>query len=153
MQWGNINERQALDEFTNATNLEVTPTGLWLHSCGFLGASPDGLVGDNSIIEVKCPFRFRDKLMTEELKMNHSYIVYFINDEVTLNSEHEYYHQIQGNLAITNRELCYLWIWTPRENILVKVYRDNDWISNLKLLETFYLEQYLPFIICNVDDC
>ncbi|KAJ8932034.1 hypothetical protein NQ314_015007 [Rhamnusium bicolor] len=133
MQWGNINKGQAIREFTEETKLEVVPTGLWLTECGFLGSSPDSLVGDNAIIEIKCPYKFREKLMTEELQTDHSYIVYCDGDELVLNKNHEYYHQIQGNLTICDRELCYLFIWTPRENFLFEVYRDKDWMVNLKL--------------------
>ncbi|KAJ8939926.1 hypothetical protein NQ314_010950 [Rhamnusium bicolor] len=152
VQWGNINEGQAIREFTEETKLEVVPTGLWLTECGFLGSSPDGLVGDNAIIEIKCPYKFREKLMTEELQTDHSYIVYCDGDELVLNKNHEYYHQIQGNLTICDWELCYLFIWTPRENFLFEVYRDKDWIVNLKLLENFYLQEYLSYIISNAYD-
>lgn len=34
----------------------VTQTGFWLHpSIKYFGASPDGLVGDDGLIEIKCP--------------------------------------------------------------------------------------------------
>lgn len=34
----------------------VTQTGFWLHpTIPFFGASPDGLVGDQGLIEIKCP--------------------------------------------------------------------------------------------------
>lgn len=34
----------------------VTTTGFWLHpTIKWLGASPDGLVGDDGLIEIKCP--------------------------------------------------------------------------------------------------
>lgn len=34
----------------------VTQTGFWLHpTIQWLGASPDGLVGDDGLIEIKCP--------------------------------------------------------------------------------------------------
>ncbi|KAJ8955921.1 hypothetical protein NQ314_006827 [Rhamnusium bicolor] len=113
---------------------------------------PNGLVGDNAIIEIKCPYKFREKLMTEELQTDHSYIVYCDGDELVLNKNHEYYHQIQGNLTICDRELCYLFIWTPPRKFSFEVYRDKDWIVNLKLLENFYLQEYLSYIISNAYD-
>ena len=90
--------------------------------------------------------------MSVELQTDHSYIVYFDGDEMILNEKHEYYHQIQGNLTICNRELCHLFIWTPQENILIEVCKVKDWIVNLKLLETFYLQEYLSYIISNAFD-
>lgn len=44
IQWGKENERQGILEFEQITNKKVTPTGLWLHKSGIIGASPDGLV-------------------------------------------------------------------------------------------------------------
>ncbi|KAJ8938645.1 hypothetical protein NQ314_011384 [Rhamnusium bicolor] len=123
VQWDNIKEGQAIREFTEETKLEVVPTGLWLTECGFLGSGPDGLVGDNAIIEIKCPYKFREKLMTEELQTDHSYIVYCDGDELVLNKNYEYYHQIQGNLTICDRELCYLIIWTPEKIFFLKFTR------------------------------
>jgi hypothetical protein len=38
------------------TGTFITQTGFWLHSeIPFFGASPDGLVGDDGLIEIKCP--------------------------------------------------------------------------------------------------
>jgi hypothetical protein len=38
------------------TGTFVTQTGFWLHpEIPFFGASPDGLVGDDGLIEIKCP--------------------------------------------------------------------------------------------------
>lgn len=52
IQWGRQDEQTAIDYFKNITNLEVTSSGIWLSNSGFLGASPDGLVGEDAIIEV-----------------------------------------------------------------------------------------------------
>jgi len=57
IQWGCTHESVAITAYEKHTNTSVTPTGIWLSTSGCLGASPDGLVGDNEIIEVKCPFR------------------------------------------------------------------------------------------------
>ncbi len=38
------------------TGTFVTQTGFWLHpEIPYFGASPDGLVGDDGLIEIKCP--------------------------------------------------------------------------------------------------
>lgn len=58
--WGQDNETEALKSFTNITNFTPVQTGLWLHESGVLGASPDGLVGDDSVIECKCPYTHRN---------------------------------------------------------------------------------------------
>lgn len=64
--------------FEGHTRKKVLKSGLWLHPCGFLGVSPDGIVDEESIIEVKWPFRFRE-IFEECLKNKTDYIVYFKN--------------------------------------------------------------------------
>ena len=55
--WGRTNEKVAIKAaYTQTTGNSVQETGLWLHESGILGASPDGIVGDDTIIEVKCPY-------------------------------------------------------------------------------------------------
>ncbi|XP_026283200.2 uncharacterized protein LOC113209746 [Frankliniella occidentalis] len=59
LNWGNDNEGPAAKMFERKSGLQVVETGLWLHSSGKIGASPDGLIGSNAILEVKCPYKIR----------------------------------------------------------------------------------------------
>ena len=43
---------------------------MWLHECGVLGASPDGLVEDNSVVEAKCPYTQRNLTIEEAIATN-----------------------------------------------------------------------------------
>ena len=56
MQWGTETEPQARMAYEIMTGATVVETGFVLHPeiAGF-GASPDGLVGDDGLIEIKCP--------------------------------------------------------------------------------------------------
>ena len=56
MQWGTETEPQARMAYEIITGATVVETGFVLHPeiAGF-GASPDGLVGDDGLIEIKCP--------------------------------------------------------------------------------------------------
>ena len=56
INWGVTNENGGLKVFKEVYKLPIQESGLWLTLCGTLGASPDGLVGDNAIVEVKCPY-------------------------------------------------------------------------------------------------
>lgn len=60
INWGVVNEAEGIKAFTKATGLTVTDSGFWLTSSGILGASPDGRVGENAIIEVKFPYTQRN---------------------------------------------------------------------------------------------
>lgn len=56
MQWGTDTEPQARMAYELMTGDTVTETGFVLHpSIDHFGASPDGLVGSDGLIEIKCP--------------------------------------------------------------------------------------------------
>lgn len=56
MQWGVDNEEPALECYTFLTSHEVAIVGFVDHpSIAWSGCSPDGLIGDIGLVEVKCP--------------------------------------------------------------------------------------------------
>nr|CAI5835011.1 unnamed protein product [Callosobruchus analis] len=150
-QWGKQHEANGVKVLEERANLKVQQTGIWLHTCGYLGGSPDGLVAGDGIVEVKCSFKLREsKSLINDLK-DKSYILFF-NDtnEIILNANHDYYHQIQGNLWLTNRKICYLVIWTPDESLIYHIFVDNEWATNnvntLKKIIWMYICIYSIFI-------
>jgi len=57
MKWGINNEPDARDVYEARTGLEVTEVGFVTHpEEPMIGGSPDGLVGEDGGIEIKCPF-------------------------------------------------------------------------------------------------
>nr|CAH7769220.1 unnamed protein product [Callosobruchus chinensis] len=148
IQWGKENEQTAIAKFEEVTGLCVEPAGFHLHACGFLGTSPDGYVSEKCLIEVKCPFKYRNReLLSEELSIDKHYIISFNNSSWIINETHAYYHQIQGKLHITGRDMCYLVIWIPKDVVILRIARDDEWVANMNILKSFYLEQFLPNII------
>ena len=56
MQWGREQEQYARCYYETDYNVLVQPVGFCVHpTMDFTGASPDGWVGANKIIEIKCP--------------------------------------------------------------------------------------------------
>ena len=56
MQWGIDTEPQAIEAYEAITLSVVDPVGFVDHPhIGMAGASPDGLVGDDGLVEIKCP--------------------------------------------------------------------------------------------------
>jgi len=155
IQWGCTHESVAIKAYERHANTSVIPTGIWLSTSGCLGASPDGLVGDNKMIEVKCPFSLRDGSVIDSLN-NHKFFVMQDDDGQCVLNQHtdagfNYYHQVQGNLALTGREVCDFCVWTPQDVLIFPVARDGDWQCNIDKLETFYRDNFLPeFINCNI---
>ncbi|KAG5890509.1 hypothetical protein JTB14_016387 [Gonioctena quinquepunctata] len=72
---GREHEAEDIAAVEQASGVNVIRTLLWLHSCGFLGASPDGIIGGNASVEVKCLFLYRAMSMMEEIKLSTEYII------------------------------------------------------------------------------
>nr|XP_015929356.2 uncharacterized protein LOC107456093 [Parasteatoda tepidariorum] len=152
VQWGIQNEKTAVSAFENATKLSVESSGFWLHPSGLLGASPDGLIkvsdGCLKLLEVKCPYTYRNDVLQEKLKGVRNYILCIENGVYKINKSHDYYHQMQGQMAILNASSTYLVLWTLKSTIIFEVYKDDDW-NHLDMLVDFYVEKWVPYLICD----
>ncbi len=101
--WGTENEGEAVEFFERQT-------GLVTHKCGFFtytdhaGGSPDRLVGDNAIMEVKCPFDSVNQidylLLTDHFDVRNNYFQYWV--------------QCQANMLFTDRKVCHFVTYDPR---------------------------------------
>lgn len=69
--------------------MQVSQTGLWLDESGVLGASPDGLIVEDCVLEVKCPFTRRDKPLEDALQDKPFYLVKSQNG-ISLRKDHTY---------------------------------------------------------------
>lgn len=98
---------------------KATPTGFWLHPSGLLGASPHGLVDKSAIIEIKCPLN--QPLLSDKQ--------YCFDTEGNFKKNHAYYHQIQGQLSILNKSVCYFLVWTTVDTLILQIQRDFSWES------------------------
>ena len=64
-----------------------------------------------------------------------------------LKRDHVYWHQVQGQMHLTNRNICYFVVWTTNETVVIKVIKDLQWGSNLELLKQFYKSNILPKLV------
>lgn len=148
VMWGRDNEDSAKASFTQHVNKKIKSTGLWIHESGLLGASPDGFViGEKAIIEIKCPYKYRNSNTASEILGDKNYILYLNEDNCcVINKSHEYYHQIQGTLHICNCDICYLVIWTAKTTVIFPVPKDVLWAENIGILLNFYHNKLVPYI-------
>ena len=146
VQWGTNNEKEALKHFTTQTGLPVEQTGLWLHESGVLGASPDGLVGKNHVLEVKCPYTVRN--LTIRDAVNSSTFCLRVNQDgsYALKEDHVYWHQVQGQMCLTNRMFCHFVVWTTQDAAILLIKRDESWVANIDVLKDFYFLHIFPKI-------
>lgn len=119
IEWGVANEATATAMFT----LE---TGLAVEACGFfplgdyMGASPDGLIGDDAILEVKCPWKGVKKTLAEQP---------------------HYVAQLEFEMAATGRNKAYFWQWHPSGETLEVCRSDpNWWVAAMPEIESFWNE-------------
>ena len=74
------------------------------------------------------------------------------NDEghYELDKEHSYWHQVQGQLHLTERDLCYFVVWTTKETLVLQINKDPAWADNLRRLQDFYTRHIIPAFITDL---
>lgn len=128
IQWGLAHEKTAIQEYCKVFEVNVLETGIWLHESGLLGASPDGFVQGNpkniterihqqeknstllspDIVEVKCPFSARSMTIKEACSNVKDFFLDCnpSDNSLHLRTQHDYWHQIQGQLYLTGTQCC-----------------------------------------------
>lgn len=133
---GKINEKVALKQYYEKYALKVKECGLFINKeKPYLGASPDGLLGNETIVEVKCPYS------TRYCSISPVTVPYLCleNGELQIKKTHPYYFQIQGQLFCTNREFSNLIIYTYKDLQVVYITKDKKFIAEMvRKLELFY---------------
>ena len=161
IEHGRKHEPIAIEHFMKITNKEVKPSGLVVcKDHPFLAASPDGIISTKELVEIKCPYVSREREISEKT------VPYLrVNDDgkYYLDSHHDYFYQIQGQMLCTNAESCTLVICfannlTVNDMQCVHVKRDNlfisDMVSDLELffnhyfktavLEKYFYKSFIP---------
>lgn len=152
IEYGRMMETVAKQKFEEIFKIVIKPVGLCVdENDPYIAASPDGLIEDDSIIEIKCPFSAITEVnMLEAVKNGKISFCQIENEKcVTLKTNHDYYYQIQTQLHVTKRTKCYLFIFTNNwsYNIIIS-YDVNFWNTKIKLqLDLFYNECLLPELI------
>lgn len=150
ISWGRENEAAARNAFEAKYNTKVLPCGLFLSADGLLGASPDGVLDDVSIVEIKCPYKWRNISIKDACK----YMDFFLSDsdgDLSLKRNTNYYHQVQGQLFLSGRSVCFFIIWNPIDFVCIPVRKDPQWSSNLQLLRQFAVDHYLPHLLRDIN--
>lgn len=125
IEWGNSEfmergtrlEPEAIRYYEMQFDAQVDRVGFVLADDGTFGGSPDGLIGEDSILEVKCPAL-------------HTHIGY-ITAPMTLRDE--YHSQVQSYLALTGRSAANLFSYNPQlPEVVVPIERDENYIGAFK---------------------
>lgn len=107
-------EARAFYELIN--DVKIGEVGFCIHDDIDFGASPDGLVGDDGLIEIKCP-----KLAT--------HVAYLVDNILPT----EYFQQVQGELFATDRLWADFISYYPAiKPFIIRVERDDQFMSSMK---------------------
>jgi len=122
MQTGIDREPAARAAYESAAEVLVQEVGFFRHDTIPTGGSPDGLVGDSGMIEIKCP-SLGTHLKYLELSEGRA--------------PAQYVPQIQGLLWLTDREWCDFISYNPefpeRLHLAIRrIYRDEEYINALR---------------------
>ena len=110
-EWGTVNEPNGIAYYEQVTGNKVIETGLHTHpNFNWIAGSPDGLVGTEGMVEIKCPYYKRTP---------HAEI------------PGHYYMQINALLECTGRDWCDYVCWTPQATSIYRVYRDTALFNEL----------------------
>ncbi len=121
MQWGTDQEPFARAAYEAAQGVMVEEVGFMSHpTIEMAGASPDGLVGEDGMVEIKCP---NSAGMIEAL--------------LTQKVPAKYFAQMQLQMACAGRQWCDYVVFDPRmpakaQLFVKRVPRDNDFIKEME---------------------
>lgn len=130
MQWGSETEPQAKSAYSFMTDNPVIDIGFVDHpKIDMTGASPDGLVGDDGLIEIKCP-------------NSSTHIENLLGDNV----DGKYIKQMQWQMACTGKLWCDFVSFDPRMPVnlqlkIVRIERDNNFIAELEKEVILFLKE------------
>jgi hypothetical protein len=126
MQRGKDFEAWAADDYELQTGNEVQLIGFMTNDEGTIGCSPDRLVGDEGLLEIKCP-------------LPQTQIEYLLTGEI----DREYWPQLHGQLYISGRKWVDIIAYNPElPRSIIRVERDIEFIACLEKL----LTQFNDFI-------
>jgi hypothetical protein len=135
-------ESKGLKVFQSKSGLNVQKCGLFIfNERPYIAASPDGLIGSDALVEIKCPYTGRDNMIAPGKLF--PYLEYR-DGEIELKQTSNYYYQVQGQLYICKRQWCYFIVYTFKDILIRKIMIDKEYCEHslLPKLEVFY-EKYL----------
>lgn len=135
VKWGQEHETDAKQDYLALKSafgdVRVEDTGLTLCSShSFIGASSDGRIhyaGEEGVLEIKCPFSLKGKPVSKmEIQdivnlSDPSFCLVHGIDGPKLRHDHDYYAQVQGEMALMGLPWCDFVVWTDAKcgNIFV----------------------------------
>lgn len=142
MQWGVDQEPLARAEYEIKTGNFVDQITFVEHpTIEMFGCSPDGLIGDDGLVEIKCP-------------NTATHIDYVMADKAPT----KYVPQMQCQLAVTGRKWCDFVSFDPRlpdglNIFIVRVERDDEYIAKMEKEVQKFLDEVNQAVLKLKEKC
>jgi hypothetical protein len=141
-------EREAVLKYETERHVETKECGLFVaKSHTYLAATPDRVVGDSALVEVKCPFSAVDKMISP------SSVPYLVTDNkghLALKRSHDYYHQVQGQMFCVGPHITHVdfVVYTIADVKIIKIPRDDEFIDKMvHELEEFFTAHFKSAVL------
>jgi putative phage-type endonuclease len=116
MQRGKEMEQEAREFYEMLNDVEIKEVGLcYADASKKYSCSPDGLVGDEGLVEIKCP------IITTAVE-------YLLAGKLPIS----YFEQVQGQLLVTGRKwVDFISYYPGLKPLIIRVKRDEEFITKL----------------------
>ena len=143
---GRTYEAAAIKKFTEISGNEVMKSGLCIHPhYPFLGASPDGFVGKDAVVECKCPYKGRKMKIAASKEFD---FLEEVDGQIRLKRNHNYYFQMLGQMKLSKRNRGFFVVYTFVDLFYEEINMDEGFFmaSLLPKLQYFYNKHYCPYV-------
>jgi exodeoxyribonuclease (lambda-induced) len=118
MKRGNDLEPVARQWYEIQNGSTVEQVGMFVSACGNYSYSPDGLIGGDGLLEIKCPMApaFSEFALTKDAA--------------------DYLHQVQGGLWLSGRKWCDLVVFhddlpEDQQGVIIRIHRDEEFLAKM----------------------
>lgn len=122
---GNELEAEARECYSFYREVEVLEVGFCKHEEFEFGASPDGLVGDKGLVQIKCP-------------IISTHVGYLLDNKLPT----DYVQQVQGELLVTGRDWSdFISYYPSMKPLIIRVERDEVFLKKLETELRIFCEE------------
>ena len=94
---------------------------------------------EQGVLEVKCPFSARDLSVANFMKANPESFLEFADGHVVFKQSHNYFFQVQGQMAIAKQSWCDFVVWMLHDFTVERIgFEKEFWRRHVWNLTSFY---------------
>ena len=143
LKYGKSREEWAIKSLEKKHSIKVGKCGFFVdNNIPYLGATPDGIIDNEYIVEVKCAAISCNSIKEAVNNKKIKYLKFLENEnKYQLKRNSDYFYQVQGQLHIAKRQYCYFVVYIPKGKPHIELisYDEKFWKDNIiNKLDEFY---------------